>query len=149
MVNDCSRQEASHEVRAPDEHCRRRTPHAELLAAVCVRRSVGAVISLFPSPRCYLNCVVEALIKYPAFHYYYLGLHDFLFCFNFGQNQNKASFFLVLQWYSDLSKQKVLVLPNQNKIVQVRSLLLVAICALKAVSRSLRIKMSPEDELFV
>ena len=42
-------------------------------------------------------------------------LHDFVFCFE--QNQNKT-FFLLLQWYFDLSKQEVLILvlpkPKQN-----------------------------------
>ena len=53
---------------------------------------------------------------------YRSDLHDFVFCFGFGQNQNKT--FFVLQWYFDLSKQKVLVLtkPKQNRASQVQIL---------------------------
>ena len=44
-----------------------------------------------------------------------------MFCFGFGQNQNKT--FFVLQWYFDLSKQKnvlvfVLTKPKQNRAGQ-------------------------------
>ena len=40
-------------------------------------------------------------------------LHDFMFCFGFGQKQNQT--FLPLQWYFDLSKQKVLLLPKSKQ----------------------------------
>ena len=49
-------------------------------------------------------------------------LHDFVLWFDFGPNQNKT--FFVLQWYFDLSKQKVFVLvfvlikPEQNRADQ-------------------------------
>ena len=60
------------------------------------------------------------LVAEDLFLYVFVAdLHDFVFCFGFGQNQNKT--FFVLQWYFDLSKQKVFVLvfvltkPKQNR----------------------------------
>ena len=52
-------------------------------------------------------------------------LHGFVFCF--GQNQNQNKTFFVLQWYFDLSKQKVFVLvfvltkPKQNRASQLET----------------------------